>query len=448
MTSKILAQLRKRAERLEAECRQMLEGAGESGLTVEQRTAYDEKFAELQGVYGDIERAQKLETEIRAVVGDPEPPAAGDPGDPADPENRGRPKVGTDREAAKPFTTIGEQLRAIVTSSAPGAEPDKRLLHIASEHRAATGQGESTPADGGFLVQQDFASELLKRVYDVGQILSRVRRRPLGENSNGLKMNAVDEDSRADGSRYGGLQSHWVGEGQVIPASQMKFRRIELDLRKIAVLLYATDELLRDAPALTAEVNDTVPQEIRFKVEDAIVNGNGVNKPLGFMAGAAKIEVAKENAQAADTVVAANVTNMMARMWSPSFANAVWLIDQSVIAQLPLMTIGNQPIWTPPNAGFKEAPAGMLLGKPIIPVEYLKQLGDAGDIVLVDLSQYMLIDKDQIQSAVSIHVRFLYDEQAFRWIYRVDGQPQWKKVLTPKHGGATLAPVITLAERA
>ena len=38
----------------------------------------------------------------------------------------------------------------------------------------------------------------------------------------------------------------------------------------------------------------------------------------------------------------------------------------------------------------------------------------SGDIILADLSQYILIDKGGLQSASSIHFKFTTDETAFR----------------------------------
>jgi HK97 family phage major capsid protein len=61
---------------------------------------------------------------------------------------------------------------------------------------------ESVPSDGGFLVQQDFVTELLKRTYETGILASRVSRIPLSTNANGLKINGVDESSRANGARW------------------------------------------------------------------------------------------------------------------------------------------------------------------------------------------------------------------------------------------------------
>jgi len=64
-------------------------------------------------------------------------------------------------------------------------------------------------------------------------------------------------------------------------------------------------------------------------------------------------------------------------------------------------------------------------------------LGTAGDIILADLSQYLLITKGGPQLASSIHVMFIYDETTFRIVFRCDGQPAWNSTLTMKDGTTT-----------
>lgn len=343
------------------------------------------------------------------------------------------------------FNSLGEQLAAVVNFTR-GRFQDRRLF---APHAAATGASEGVPADGGFLVQTDFSSELLKRSYETGQLASRVRRIPISATANGLKINGIDETSRATGSRYGGVQAYWEGEADAITATKPKFRKIELNLRKLTGAMYATDELLADASALGALIQQVFPEEFGFMIDDAILNGDGAGKPLGIHASGAIVSVAKEAAQAADTVVAKNVTKMWSRMWPRSRANAIWAVNQEVEEQLPHMTIGNQPVYLPPG-GLTNAPFGTLFGRPVLPLEQAAALGDQGDIVLMDPSQYLMIDKDGIQAAASIHVQFLQAEQVFRFIYRVDGQPTWAQPLTPYKGAAanTLSPFVTLDPRA
>jgi len=343
------------------------------------------------------------------------------------------------------FANLGEQLHAIARA-AHGGHADPRLV------RAPQGMNEGSPADGGFPVQVDFSSTIMSRVYEMGEIASRVTRIPVSASANGVKIPGVDETSRVDGSRYGGVQSYWISEGAAATASRPKFRTIDLDLKKLGVLWYVTDELMQDAASLTAIAEQAFSEEITFKVENAIVRGTGAGQPLGYTASGAKVSVAKEGSQAANTILFANIVNMWARLYARSQQNAVWLINQNTVPQLlslagPAGATVPTLIYMPPG-GLSQAPYGTLLGRPVIPVEYCETLGTEGDIQLVDLSQYAVAEKGGAQQESSIHVAFTTAETAFRIMYRVDGQPLWNSALTPFKGTPTLSPYITLATRA
>ena len=109
----------------------------------------------------------------------------------------------------KGFRSFGEFLQAVYVA---GTSPkvDSRLTYTAPpEYRAATGMSETIAADGGFLVQQDFAQELFRLIHETGKVASRVRRMPISASSNSIKINAVAETSRATGSRWGGVRGYW-----------------------------------------------------------------------------------------------------------------------------------------------------------------------------------------------------------------------------------------------
>jgi HK97 family phage major capsid protein len=348
---------------------------------------------------------------------------------------------GRDLAAERPFKSFGEQLLAVHAAARGSADP--RLMHL---NAAASGLGEAAPADDGFLVQQDFSSELLKAAFEGGSILSLVREIPISSGANGLKINGVDETSRVNGSRWGGVQAYWAGEADTVTSSKPKFRKIELELEKLLAICYATDELVADATALESVISTAFREELIFKLEDAVVNGDGAGKPLGILNAGCVVSQAAEGAQTADTINATNVVKMRSRLPMASRSRFVWLINQDAEPQLPLMTIGNMPVYLPPG-GITQAPYGTLLGRPVIPVEFCATVGDVGDIIAADLSQYVLITKGGPQMASSMHVRFVYDEMAFRFTYRADGQPAWHSAITPFKGSNTLSPFVTLAAR-
>lgn len=443
-----LAEIRSNAKEVHESIHAILDSADEEsrGLTAEEKTRVDELTAKRDGLL-DLaearEREQRTHIDWSAPVDKAVQPATGDK---RNMEAVKGIEVGSDREAEKPFESLGEQLRSIALAVRQPYDVDKRLLHLnAQESRAPTGLGELIPADGGYLVQTDFVSGLWQRVYDQGQILSRVRRIPIGPGSNGLKWNAMDETSRADGSRWGGVRGYWVAEAGTLTASQPQFRQIATDLEKLAVLTYATEELLQDVVAMDNIIGGAAADEITFKVEDAIVRGDGSGKPLGFFNHAATITATATTAQGNNTLVRENFQAMYARMWPRSVTNAVWLVNQDTFPEIFDLLGGDSANIFLPGGNLASAPFGAILGRPIVPVEYAASLGTEGDVTFIDLSQYLLIDKGGVRGERSMHVRFLNDEMAFRWLFRVNGQPIWNSALTPYQGTNTLSPYVTLS---
>jgi len=107
-----------------------------------------------------------------------------------------------DRAAKDKFNSFGQQMAAIMRAGIPGGRVDPRLLN------AATGLSETVPSDGGFVVQQDFASEILKDVFQTGVLASRCRRVTISGNSNSIKINGMDETSRVAGLGFDGFQGY------------------------------------------------------------------------------------------------------------------------------------------------------------------------------------------------------------------------------------------------
>jgi HK97 family phage major capsid protein len=88
------------------------------------------------------------------------------------------------------------------------------------------------------------------------------------------------------------------------------------------------------------------------------------------------------------------------------------------------------------------------MGLPLIFCEHCRTVGDKGDIILTDWSQYLVGQKSTgLQFASSIHLKFDYDQTAFKFTLRIDGQPWWKQAMVPKNGTKTISPFIALAER-
>lgn len=453
--SKALKALQNRKAALVGAMRKLSdEAAGEERApTEEEQTVYDKHKAELASVDDSLSREQELMTLERSVIDDvaktteftwekehPKTPLA-DP-------NQGKADE-KEKQWGGP-SPLGSMLLEVARASRQHpSQYDPRLVPS-----AITGLGESVASEGGFLVGTDMAAGLLSRIYDNTQFLTgganydSVTAIPISSGSNGVKINAVNETSRADGSRSGGVQIFWTEEGGTKADSKPALRQIELSLKKLIGLYYATDELLADASALEAIVSKIFADEFAFVLQNALFDGDGAGKPLGFLQSNALVTVPKEGGQAAASVVKANIDKMYSRLWARGLPRSVWFINQDVQPALDsLVDAGNNSVYLPPG-GLSAQPFGTLKGRPVVPIEQSKTLGTLGDITFCDLGEYYYATKGPMQTASSIHVRFVNDETAFRFVLRVDGTPAWNNVLTPFQGTATQSPFIALATRA
>ena len=439
---------------LRQEASKILEAsAAESrGLTDEEKARDDEIAAKLLGIEDHRDRiARQREWERAEPSPDPVPNNADGP-----------PRASLTLVERPPFANFGEQLQAMVAvAKDPGDTRAREMLEQSARYSAAVmersvgysaaalGAGEAVDSDGGFLVQTDFATEIMRRMNELGQVINRVRRIPISSQANGIKLPGIDETSRVDGSRWGGIQGYWVDEGTAPTATKPTIYRVPLELKKVAALGYATDELLADAAVMNTIFTEGFAEELLFKVEDAIIEGDGAGKPQGILNAAAVVSITKETGQAAVTVLHENLRNMWARLHARSRSNAVWFINQDVETALDDLAkvIGTAGV-EPNYVTYTMDGVMRIKNRPVVAIEYCPTLGTVGDIILADLSQYALIDKGGIQQAQSIHVRFTTDEMAFRATYRVDGALLWKSALTPFKGTNTQSPVITLATRA
>lgn len=312
---------------------------------------------------------------------------------------------------------------------------------------------EADDEQGGYLVPTEFLATLLQKAQELAIIRSRATFIPMQTNS--ISIPYVAESSRAT-TLFGGIVIYKPAESATKTPSKPKFGKLTLTLKKLIGFVYASDELLEDSPiSIEPMINQMFGQAINFTEEEDYINGSGAGEALGILNAGCLVSVAKEGGQAAATIIAANITKMFSRLHPPSYGNAIWQANMGCFPQLAALNMavgtGGTTLWQPAN-GLAGKPYNTLMGLPLFLTEHCQALGTVGDIILADWSQYLIGGKPGagIQTASSMHYYFAYDEMAYRFVLRYDGQPWWQTTLTPKHGGAgaTMSPFIALATRA
>ena len=331
--------------------------------------------------------------------------------------------------------------------NALGTAPDgtELLQKLSENERIRNSFGTNVPADGGFLVPEEFRSDLLLVALEKSIIRSRATVIPMGTQR--VSIPSVDSTTDAT-SVFGGIVCVWVDEGSQPAETQGRFAQTTLDAKKLMAFLTAPNELVADAPAFGGYLDATLPQAIAFEEDFRFMQGSGVGEPLGFVNCPAAVIATAVTGQGANTIVVENLAAMFSRMLPSSLASAIWVASIDTFPQLAMMSvsgvIGNSsPVWM--NNGVQGTPPISIYGRPVYFTEKLPTLGTTGDIVFVDPSFYLVGDRQTMQATASPHFAFNVDKTAYKIIERVDGRPWLQSSITPKNSGPTLSPVVQLS---
>ena len=311
--------------------------------------------------------------------------------------------------------------------------------------KAPSGMFEQSDPDGGDLIPPQFSNQIYERMVAKNLILQYLN--PITVNGNTMTIPALKEDSRVDGSRGGGILGYWEGEASQYVFSKSRYRNVNLRLHKLTVYTAATDELINDSPiALEQFLLRKAPEEINFKINDAVINGNGSGIPLGVLNAGSKIVVGAVSGQGANTIVYQNITDMWARCIAGQRGSAIWLYNQDAESAIVRMfqatgTAAGIALFTPNE---DNAPGMKLMSRPALVMEQCQTLGTAGDLILFAPEGYVSITKGGIESFMSMHLRFDYDETVFKVRFRFDAQPFDNVALTPYKGSNTVSSIVVL----
>lgn len=350
--------------------------------------------------------------------------------------------------------------------NAPGAQLDelfpdvkdfmKSIWHGTRSADALTSQhkikevmnsfGSNVPADGGFLIPEYLRSELLRVALEKAIVRSRARVVPMETLTVPFPM--IDTTSNAS-NIYGGVTAYWTEEAASLTDSAPTFGRVKLEAKKLTAYSEIPNELFADSIiSLQMFINEIFPEAIAWFEDIAFIRGSGVGEPLGFLNATATVTVTKETGQSAGTLVWENIVKMYSRMLPSSLDSAVWIAHIDTFPELATMALsvgtGGSAIWL--NNGVTGPPM-TILGRPVYFTEKVNSVGTAGDINFVDLSYYLLGDRQTVQADTSPHYRFQNDVTTVRFIERVDGRPWIQSAITPNRGSNTLAPFVQLQTR-
>ena len=304
--------------------------------------------------------------------------------------------------------------------------------------------GETVPSDGGFLVPSEQAANIHAVSLENEIVQPRCYVQPM--TSTEIKIPAMSIGNHGT-ALFGGFTASYTAEAGTISEADPKARAMLLQAKKLTGLIRFSSELNADTPGGMSQIETLCGKGLGWYRDKAFLKGTGAGEPLGILNAGCTVEVDKETGQAADTIVYENLTKMMARMFAGSFSNSVWVAHQSCIPQLLTLSLAVGtggaaiPVMTESNGLFS------ILTRPVIFTEKTEPLGDKGDIMLADFSQYVVGLRSGMTFDTSVHVHFTTDELLSRIIERHDGQPLWDEPLTLEDGTTTVSPFVVLEAR-
>lgn len=423
--------LAKKSEQLKAARALTNQAAAENrDLTAEEQAQFDGYTTQITSLNAQLEREQLLASEEAGMnaAGGVEVPAAAS-------------IVVTDNVAADPkrgFKSFGEYARAVAGTNT-GMGLDQRLRIGAAAPGLAV--NESSGADGGFAIPPQFSNEIWKLSIGEGSLLPQTQNTEITGNS---MIFPKDESTPWGGT---GVQAYWQAEASQVNASKIVLGTQTMMLHKLMALVPVTNELMADGFAIGSYLQPLVSDRIQWKVNESILFGDGVGKPLGALNSPAAVTQAKDSSQAANTLSVTNISNMVTRLLAGELGNAFWMATPDILPYLEALTVGQYPIYLP-NQTAANAPYGMLKGRPLMLSEHASAFSGKGDLNLLSLRGYRTLTKaGGIETATSMHLYFDADATAFRVTFRMNGAPILSAPITPPKSTVTRSHFVSLAGR-
>ncbi|NLI41964.1 MAG: phage major capsid protein [Caldisericales bacterium] len=161
--------------------------------------------------------------------------------------------------------TAGERTRKFMRGIVTG---DINLLRelqtgVINDGEVRTSLTEGTPAQGGYLVPDEFMNTVVVLIPQYGVARRYCRVIPMTSDTKRIpKLSTV------------GITTYWPGEGAAITASQPVFGEIPLTAKKAGQIIPMTNELLEDTDLLVALLTDLAAQQFAYAEDNQLFNGN------------------------------------------------------------------------------------------------------------------------------------------------------------------------------
>lgn len=307
------------------------------------------------------------------------------------------------------------------------------------------GQEEAQGSNAGFLVPEEYASEVLRLDVEQDVFAARVRTVPMaGEFKAYPALRQTGAPNSGTTSFVGGVQTYRKAEKSQRTASQSAWDEIELKATDLIAYTEATRDLLADAPGAEADFMSLIRMAVGWRRDYDFIRGGGGGEPIGFFNAPCTLSVTREST---GSISYFDVTSMFSKMLPMYINQCEWLASVTTIPYLMnLKDDAGNTLWVNAGNGAQGPLPPTLLNRPVRFSEKIPALGSTGDLNLVVPQAYLEGLRSGVEIAVSQEFKFDTDQVAYRAKLRNDGKPWLKSYLQLADGSNTqVSPFVQLA---
>jgi len=283
------------------------------------------------------------------------------------------------KPVSRPLTSAPEKPVAdIKTGRASNAYKEDFGRHLRGKAPIHNVLSESTDADGGYLVPEEFEHDIITGLDEANVIRS-------------LAKVITTRNDRKIPVSVGHSVAAWTAENDAYTESNPTFGQKEIDAHKLTDLIRISVELLQDAAfPLEQYIANEFARAFGIAEEQAFCVGTGSGQPTGIFTangGTVGVTAAANNAVTADEII-----NLVYALKAPYRRNAKFLMNDATISQIRKLKDGNGVyLWQPSlQAGEPDRLLGYeLYTSPYVPV----MAAGAYTIAFGDFKNYWIGDR-------------------------------------------------------
>lgn len=290
----------------------------------------------------------------------------------------------------------------------------------------------------GFLIPHQFSQQILQVNPESVIVRPRATVIPAGEAPD-AEITFPAFQQGAEGA-YGGVSVTWTGEGQQPTEQSAELKEITAKPSEATADVVVTNKLLRNTTAAATFITTLLRNALAGNEDYKFLRGSGVGCPSGLLTSPGVINVARVGAGA---FAFADATTMLSKLNPDSMGQALWIINQSVMQDLLEMKDGANRLVFIAGDVTKGIPA-TLFGIPVRFTGRTPVVGVRGDVILADLSMYLIKDGSGPAISTSEHVFFRTNKTVIKIVRSVDGMCWQQAPLTLEDGATQVSCCVAL----